>query len=55
MSKERRFVLLEVFPENENDIDDYDEALSELKMLEMLAERLGYQLIKSEPRQRRSH
>jgi len=50
MNRERRYVLLEVFPDSENDIDDYDEALSEQQTLEMLAERLGYMISKGPDR-----
>lgn len=50
MTQERRYVLLEVFPNDEdNDADSYDEALTEMQMLEMLATQLGYGVVKSEP------
>lgn len=41
---ESRYVLLEVFEHGDAD-DDWDDALTELDMLKMLAEKLGYNLI----------
>ena len=46
MTLETRYVLLEVDPENDDGEDTYDEALTELGILEMLADRLGYELKK---------
>ncbi len=50
---ERRYVLLEVRPESENDSfqdDSYDDALTEHQMLTMLADKLGYTLTPKGPK-----
>lgn len=48
MTLETRYVLLEVDPVDNDGLMNYqyDEALTELGMLEMLADRLGYELTK---------
>jgi hypothetical protein len=48
--RERRYVLLEVVPEEESESfqdDSYEDALTEQGMMEMLAKKLGYVLIKA--------
>jgi len=44
--QEQRYVLLEILPNNLHAEDDYEDALTELDMLKMLADKLGYNLEK---------
>lgn len=49
--REQRYVLLEVTPDAETDRfqdDSYEDAMSELDILHMLAHKLGYTLTKKE-------
>lgn len=49
--REQRFVLLEVKPEGETDSfqeDSYEEAMTEYDILQMLARRLGYKVVKKD-------